>query len=367
MHILMTADTVGGVWTYTRELASGLISRGHRVTLASFGRYPTAAQTEWLHDLARIDFHPTNFRLEWMQDAAADLQASEVFLQNIISRTQPDLLHLNQYCYGQIRSPVPRVVVAHSDVLSWWTTVHGQPAPANDWISFYRGVVSSGLAGADAVIAPSQWMLDALRHHYLFDAPSGVIHNGRSVTLFDPNRRKRECILTVGRLWDDAKQVSLILQARHSLPVCVVGQQQCNEAKFKEALRFANHSDCELRGEHSESELRDLYAQCSTYAATSKYEPFGLAPLEAALSRCALIANDIPSFRELWNGAALFFARNDASSLADAITQFASQPKLREEYADRAYKHACTHFTAGSMLDGYEQLYRDVLGGRADA
>ena len=44
MHVLITADTVGGVWTYTRELACGLLHRGHRVTLVSFGRIPSPAQ-----------------------------------------------------------------------------------------------------------------------------------------------------------------------------------------------------------------------------------------------------------------------------------------------------------------------------------
>ena len=31
MHILVTADTLGGVWTYTRELVTGLAGRGIRV------------------------------------------------------------------------------------------------------------------------------------------------------------------------------------------------------------------------------------------------------------------------------------------------------------------------------------------------
>ena len=31
MHALVTADTVGGVWTYTRELVTGLVQRGVRV------------------------------------------------------------------------------------------------------------------------------------------------------------------------------------------------------------------------------------------------------------------------------------------------------------------------------------------------
>lgn len=37
-RILMTADTVGGVWTYALELAQALDSRGIQIALATMGR-----------------------------------------------------------------------------------------------------------------------------------------------------------------------------------------------------------------------------------------------------------------------------------------------------------------------------------------
>ena len=36
MHVLITSDTLNGNWTYTRELVSGLITRGLRITLTRF-------------------------------------------------------------------------------------------------------------------------------------------------------------------------------------------------------------------------------------------------------------------------------------------------------------------------------------------
>jgi hypothetical protein len=48
MHILVTADTLSGVWTYTRELVTGMVSRGVRVTLVSFGDIPLPDQTTWM-------------------------------------------------------------------------------------------------------------------------------------------------------------------------------------------------------------------------------------------------------------------------------------------------------------------------------
>ena len=79
MHILITADTVGGVWNYTRELVTGLARRGVRVTLVSFGGVPAAAQSAWLEGIDGVRYLPTDFRLEWMQDAARDLRESEEF------------------------------------------------------------------------------------------------------------------------------------------------------------------------------------------------------------------------------------------------------------------------------------------------
>ena len=66
MHILMTADAMGGVWTYTRELVTQLSRRRVRVTLVTFGEIPSPAQSEWVEGLAGVSYHPTAFRLEWM-------------------------------------------------------------------------------------------------------------------------------------------------------------------------------------------------------------------------------------------------------------------------------------------------------------
>ena len=69
MHILVTSDTLGGVWTYTRELVTGLHARGHRLTLVSFGNIPSPQEADWITSLGGVDFRPTAFRLEWMQEA----------------------------------------------------------------------------------------------------------------------------------------------------------------------------------------------------------------------------------------------------------------------------------------------------------
>ena len=65
-----------------------------------------------------LDYRPTAFRLEWMQEAEQDLPDSSNFLASLVREFRPDVLHLNQFCYGDLPVDVPRVVMAHGDLIT---------------------------------------------------------------------------------------------------------------------------------------------------------------------------------------------------------------------------------------------------------
>jgi glycosyltransferase involved in cell wall biosynthesis len=367
MHALITADSVGGVWTYVRELVTGLVRRGVRVTLVSFGQIPSCDQVEWLEGVKQVDFRPTGFRLEWMQDAQEDLELSTEYLLSVIRETRPDILHLNQYGYGAIDVPIPKLLVAHSDVVSWWVAVHGEEPRETKWSRWYREVVCRGLRGASAVVAPSQWMLDALSSHYTHPANGTVIYNGRSPALFNPHRSKEDCVVSAGRLWDAGKQVSLLTRIDPPFPIEIAGSDEHPDAGGRSQDRHTPGNGIQFRGRMTEQQMQHLYARAAIYAATSQYEPFGLAPLEAALSRCALVLNDIPSFHEIWDDSAYYFRYNDAQSLADALKRLAQDRELRIAYANLAYHRARQGYTADQMVDGYMGLYHSLVRTEVEA
>ncbi|HVJ05507.1 MAG TPA: glycosyltransferase family 4 protein [Candidatus Saccharimonadales bacterium] len=370
MHILVTADTVGGVWTYTRELVTGLASRGIRITLVSFGGIPAPPQTAWLEKLSGVTYFPTAFRLEWMQDSASDIIDSTAYLHGIIEELKPDLLHLGQFCYGSMDVPLPKILVAHSDVMSWSQTVRGVK-PDDSWARWYRRTVEQGLAGASMVVAPSHWMLDCIDSCYGKQQRSRVIYNGRSPALFNPLVTKHNYAASVGRLWDEGKQSQLLLHLTDSpLPIFLAGAESLADepsGKSRKLEPDADRSAIKSRGQLSEGEMRQLLSRASIYVATSKYEPFGLAPLEAALSRCALVASDIPSFREIWNDAAFYFIPGDIDSLRNALTTLQGERGLRLDYANRAYQRASRLYTADRMVEEYAQLYSALLERRMSA
>jgi glycosyltransferase involved in cell wall biosynthesis len=359
MHVLITSDTVGGVWTYTQELVVGLARAGHRITLVSFGKLPAPHQTEWMQSVSGLDYRPTEYRLEWMEVAERDIEESRRYLHLLIEEVQPDVLHLSQYCYGDIAVDVPKIVVAHSDVVSWWVAVHGTEPDETPWIRRYRQHVTNGLRGADVVVAPSQWMLDAVATHYLQPPHGAVIHNGRTPALFDPDTPKEDFVLSVGRIWDAAKNVQILLEVPQNERVCIVGWELDPGREGKEVL-LSGRESVELLGPKSQLELRDLYSRGAVYAATSRYEPFGLSPLEAAFSRCALVMNDNPVFHELWGDAAIYFRKNDPDDLARALELLQRNECLRREHGTRAYERACEKFNASRMVREYEAIYQDV-------
>jgi glycosyltransferase involved in cell wall biosynthesis len=361
MHVLVTSDAVGGVWTYTRELVSGLTRRGHRVTLVSFGQLPQQHQLSWMRGLQGLRYYPTDFPLEWMPDAEDGIAASVDYLEELINVARPDILHSNQFRYGALTCGIPTIVVAHSDVLSWSAEVQGTSTFPAPWLNWYQDLVSEGLADADMVVAPSQWMLDAIARHYALPSGATVIHNGRDAALFKTSSRKQPCVLSVGRLWDQGKQIGLLLARPQCAPVHIVGANEHPDAHEATGTRLDTAGNSvRWMGPRSEDELRALYADSGIYAITSRYEPFGLAPVEAAFSHCALVANDIPVFHELWGDSAIYFRRNDPDALADAIRLVNDNVELRDEYADRSWRRALARFDAQRMISQYETLYGEL-------
>ena len=225
MHVLVTADSLSSSWTYTRELVTGLVTRGARVTLVSFGEIPLPEQTTWMDHLHGLEYRPTAFHLEWMQDAETDFADSSAYLMALIHELRPDVLHLNQFCYGNLPVDVPRVVMAHGDLVTWSQAVHSHASRDERSLRWYRKTVLNGLAGADALVAPLMWMLERISACYERPRRGEVIYPGRNPIFFNPYVNKDDSVLAVGRMVDASKQVFLLTQQPHSVPVCIVGAE----------------------------------------------------------------------------------------------------------------------------------------------
>jgi glycosyltransferase involved in cell wall biosynthesis len=351
-HILMTTDTIGGVWSYALHLAEALGRRGCRVTLAAMGAPLRPSQRAEAARVPGLALYESGYRLEWMDDPWDDVARAGEWLLQLEDALAPDVVHLNGYAHGALPWRAPALVVGHSCVSSWWEAARGCAPPAG-WEQ-YRQAVAHGLRRAAMVVAPSRTMLEALRRHYGWPATGRVIYNGRDLQRFAPGR-KQPLVLTAGRLWDEGKNVAALELVAPLIPwpIYAAGAEQHPAGGRMEA------SHLQLLGCLDTAAMAAWYGRAAIYALPARYEPFGLSVLEAALAGCALVLGDIPSLRELWPEAALFVPPDDHQALRAALLCLIADERLRLQLAARAQERARS-FTTERMVAGYLGLYAEL-------
>jgi glycosyltransferase involved in cell wall biosynthesis len=347
----MTADAVGGVWVYATELARGLCARGDRVTLVVMGPPPRAEQLQSLHGIRRLTVKCTGVALEWMDPEGLDVERARECLLRIAERSAPDIIHLNGYREATFGWQAPILVAAHSCVWSWWRACRGGNPDAARWHQYARNV-AAGLSAADAWVAPTAAFRDAIEDLYPTRTRGHVIRNG--VDLPDLALPKESFVLAAGRTWDEAKNLTALdaIAPRLDWPVRVAGSTRAPDESSEP--RSLGRSEC--FGPLSRAHTITLMRQAAIFVAPALYEPFGLSILEAAACGCALVLSDIPTLRELWDGAALFTEPRDGRALAATLQQLCSDRVLRAEMQQaarqRARRYSLTH-----MVNAYRDLY----------
>jgi glycosyltransferase involved in cell wall biosynthesis len=100
--------------------------------------------------------------------------------------------------------------------------------------------------------------------------------------------------------------------------------------------------------------------RAAIFAGPSRYEPFGLAVVEAAASGAALVLSDIPTFRELWDGAALFVGTDNVAGWSLAFATLAADADLRHGLGSEARTRALA-FSLPRQAETLHELYSSVL------
>jgi glycosyltransferase involved in cell wall biosynthesis len=349
MRVLMTSDTVGGVWTYALELIDALAELDVEVVLATMGAPLTPGQRVELHSSRVARAYAQDVKLEWMDDPWRDLDRAGRWLLRIRAEVEPDVVHLNGYSHAALPWDRPTLVTAHSCVLSWFGAVRGQEAPPT-WGRYARAV-KEGLEAADLVVAPTRAMLREVTTRYGATTPAEVIPNGRRPSgVHEP---KEPFVFTAGRLWDEAKNVAALDRVAPTLswPVYVAGAlepgQQTANAR---ALGWLDRKDADR-----------WLGRASIFALPARYEPFGLAALEAALAGAALVLGAIPSLQEVWADAALYVDPDDDEALAVALALLIEEDELRQQMAKRALRRAGL-YSVDEMARAYSGAYDRLTG-----
>lgn len=326
-RVLMTCDGLGGVWRYAADLAAILRAEGAEILLVGVGPRPAGIEPPTGVALRWLDLPPA-----WMAPDPAAFAPLAAALAALARAFRPDLVHLNQPAEAaRLDIDAPVLVAAHSCLATWWRAVRGGEPPA-DW-AWRIALERAGLELADAILAPSRSHAAALTAAY-GSLPVRVVPNACAAP--PAPAPKEDFVLAAGRWWDPGKNLAALdtAAALTSWPV-----RLCGALAGPDGPAVAPRHAATL-GRLSAEATRALMSRAAIFVSPSLYEPFGLAALEAAHAGCTLALADIPTHRELWDGAAAFADPRDPAALAATLDALARDPARRARLAAAARDRA---------------------------
>jgi len=278
-------------------------------------RVPGKRMVLTVHDLIPIllpDAVSTAYRWQFRLWLARSLQVADAIICDS-TRTKKDLL-------PRFDIVPDRVHVAHLGV------DHVDSIPPPDAV---------GLAYLRAVSLPAQFVLYA-----------GALDVRKNVA----------CLL-------DA--IELLRGRGETVPLAVMGQSWFGStpAEKRIAAMKGRGFDIRLLGYQPPSIFYEVMRRATAFVFPSRYEGFGLPPLEAMHLGVPVITSNAGALPEICGSAALHVAPEDPSALADALMALLKSPEQRVIRAEKGRRWAARYTwqkTARRTID----VYRSVLAGR---
>ena len=352
MRLIMTTDTVGGVWTYATVLSAFLSEAGIDVILAVIGPSITRIQRTAVPGLEKkgVVIRYYQGKLEWMDDAEADVVEERQWFAGLVKEFQPDILHFNNYGQVDVDADIPKVLVAHSCVASWWRAVKRTPLPSR--YDFYVELVTNAFRVADVVVSPT-WAIRDMYQQLYSDHPNHiVVPNGIPLKPRIQNIR-RKLLFSAGRLWDEGKNIELLTAASKNIDteIFIAGEKEPSIPEYKNVT---------FLGELTREQVSNWMRIATAYVMPVKYEPFGLSFLEAASRGTPLIGGEIETLREIWGDAMIYVDPEDKDALAAACNSLIENAEMRTRYGNKAFNRS-QDFSVEKMGNGYKKVYESLL------
>src|SRR5690606_22188732 len=212
--------------------------------------------------------------------------------------------------------------------------------------------VQTAFQKADVVIFPSQGLADLCIRAYGSISNAQIIYNGIELPLVDPLyefNSKMPVIFSMGRLWDEAKNIDLLLKAAPFIDseIFIAGDKS-KDIPSPHNVRFL--------GKLSHQQVMNWLKISAVYALPVRYEPFGLSFLEAASNQCALVGGDTPTLREIWGKNMTYVDPDDARGLARTCNELLENPAEARQKGEEAYQCA-KKYSLHKMKEQYMEIY----------
>lgn len=353
---LQGADRLRGIGTYVRGLLLGMVQEGFddRLALLVDGRMPMPALP---------DGNFVAFAVRPRYRGRPALIEEAVMMPRKLARIQPDLYHATSLALPA-RSGVPLVVTLH-DLIPWALRGSGMRGERTRWWLGRRL-----LRRADVVVAVSRHTADDATRLAAVDpavvtvipeAPRPVfaVREGAAERLARTRGIEGPFLLYVGAL-DRRKDPRGLLRAWDlvrarglAAPLVLAGAPGAQApADMGAAIRL---------GQVDDETLADLYSAAACLLYPSRYEGFGLPPLEAMACGCPVVTYANSSLPGVLGDAAVLVDDGDAEAMGEAAVEILRDPD-RAERLRRAGLRRAGRYSWRATARETIRLYQRLLG-----
>lgn len=387
MKILIASDlywpVINGVSTFTRNLAKGLASRGHKVVVIA----PSQTGKKY----KEVDGNYTIFRtatviFPFYQNYRVSLTPN-LEVKKIINEFQPDIIHIQSFL--MIGQAVVRYAQKYN--IPVVSTNHAMPENLMDNLKLLAPIskpINSALkkyivrfnTKTDYFTMPTQSALDMFGiKKTKFAVPVEAVSNGIDLSRFSVSKAPKSIfkkyklpedkpiVTFVGRV-DAEKHLSTLVKAFEKLVkkidahLMIVGDGT-DLLNLKELAHELNIFDkITFTGRVTDEDLVNLHKVGSVFCMPSPAELQSIVMLESMASGKPTVAVDAGPLKELCqNGRNGYLCRpDDDKQIAEALYKILSNKKLREKMGKESVIIAAKH-DISKTFKRFEEIYSSLV------
>jgi len=355
---------IGGSGILATALGSELARRGHEVHFFSYAQPVRLDMSE-----KRLHFHLVELAHHTLFPCPDYTLPLAVKMAEIATAVSLDIIHAHYAVPNALAAVLASQMSGVSPGIV--TTLHGTDTTLLGQDPAYRTAIEYALARSDAVTAVSKSLQEQTRDILKASREIEVIPNFFSPR---PASRTREEVRAELGMQDEflilhmsnmrpGKRIDLLLQTfaamrtrDRSRLLILAGEpvHPYNEMIDRLGLR------AQIITRENEAAVEEFISAADAGLYTSDYESFGLSILETLYFGKPIVAFDVGGIPEVAGEAYPLYPFPDVSALAAAMDKLVESPNLARSLGDQGRKQVVENFSADTILDRYEMLYRRV-------